>query len=62
MYHFSVVKLAGGNNDIVAGAQNVAANRMLGRTNCVVKDTKNYADNPVNAWFYKDILEASIAH
>ena len=37
-------------------------NRMLDRGDCKVKDTKNYVDNPTNAWFYNDILEASIAH
>lgn len=37
-------------------------NRMLDRDDCVLKDTKHYVDNPVNAWYYDDILEASIAH
>jgi len=37
-------------------------NRMLDRDDCVLKDTKNYVDNPVNAWYYEDMLEASIAH
>ncbi len=37
-------------------------NRVLDRTDCNTKDTKNYVDNPVNAWYYQDIVEASIAH
>ena len=37
-------------------------NRMLDHDDCKVKDTKNFIDNPVNAWYYRDIVEASIAH
>ncbi len=37
-------------------------NRVLGRTNCKTVDTKNYIDNPTDAWFYQDVVEATIAH
>lgn len=37
-------------------------NRVLGRDNCKTVDTKNYKDNPTTAWFYQDVVEATIAH
>lgn len=37
-------------------------NRMLDRDDCRVNDTKKFVDNPTNAWYYRDIVEASIAH
>ena len=37
-------------------------NRVLGRTNCKTVDTKNYIDNPTDAWFCQDVVEATIAH
>ena len=52
------------NPDASISRAEVAAmlNRMLDRDDCKVKDTKNFIDNPVNAWYYRDIVEASIAH
>ena len=50
-------------DDTITRAEVAASlNRVLGRTDCKTKDTKNYSDNPVNAWYYQDIVEASIAH
>lgn len=50
-------------DDTISRAEVAASlNRVLGRTTCTVKDTKNFSDNPVNAWYYKDIVEASISH
>lgn len=50
-------------DDTITRAEVAASlNRVLGRTACKVKDTKNFIDNPVNAWYYDDIVEASIAH
>ncbi len=50
-------------DDTISRAEVAASlNRVLGRTGCTVKDTKNYKDNPVSEWYYKDIVEASIAH
>lgn len=50
-------------DDTITRAEVAASlNRVLGRANCSVKDTKNYKDNPVDAWYYRDIVEASIAH
>ena len=37
-------------------------NRVLGRDNCKTADTKNYKDNPTTAWFYQDVVEATVAH
>lgn len=36
-------------------------NRVLDR-DCNVKDTKNYVDVDKDAWYYADVLEATIAH
>ncbi len=50
-------------DDTVTRAEVAAMlNRVLDRDDCKTKDTKNYVDNPVNAWYYQDIVEASIAH
>jgi len=50
-------------DDTITRAEVAASlNRVLGRTTCKVKDTKNFIDNPVNAWYYDDIVEASIGH
>ena len=50
-------------DDTISRAEVAASlNRVLGRSGCALKDTKNYKDNPVNEWYYKDIVEASIAH
>lgn len=50
-------------DDTISRAEVAAVlNRVLDRDNCKTKDTKNFADNPVNAWYYQDIVEASISH
>lgn len=50
-------------DDTITRAEVAASlNRVLGRTGCALRDTKNYKDNPANEWYYKDIVEASIAH
>ncbi len=50
-------------DDTITRAEVAASlNRVLGRAKCTVKDTKNYKDNPADAWYYRYIVEASIAH
>ena len=50
-------------DDTITRAEVAASlNRVLGRTTCKVKDTKNFSDNPTTAWYYQDIVEASVAH
>ncbi len=66
-HHLGWVKGYGGctvkPDDTITRAEVAASlNRVLGRTCCTVKDTKNYKDNPTDAWYYRDIVEASIAH
>ena len=50
-------------DDTISRAEVAAVlNRVLDRDDCKTKDTKNFVDNPVNAWYYQDIVEASISH
>lgn len=37
-------------------------NRVLDRDDCKTADTKHYTDNPTSAWFYQDVVEATVAH
>lgn len=37
-------------------------NRVLDRDDCKTVDTKKYTDNPTSAWFYQDVVEATVAH
>lgn len=61
------IKGYGGNTfmpDATITRAEVAAimNRVLDRNDCNTKDTKNFVDNSTSAWYYQDIVEASIAH
>ena len=50
-------------DDTITRAEVAASlNRVLGRTTCKVNDVKKFSDNPTTAWYYKDIVEASIGH
>ncbi len=52
-------------NNVTRAEAIAIINRMLGRTGCNVEDTVKFSDNSPSAptaWYYKDIVEATVAH